>query len=64
MRGLLHVNECTIVIDKINYWETQQCNKNFYLTIYLDNGESIQIKKDNKEEIFEIEKHLMTAFGY
>ena len=64
MRGLLQVDEYTIVIDKINFWETQEYNRTFYLTIYLDNGESIQIKKDTKEEIFEIEKHLSTSFGY
>ncbi len=64
MRGLLQVGEYTIVVDKINYWKTQKYNRTFYLTIYLDNGESIEIKKENGEEIFEIEKHLMTAFGY
>lgn len=64
MRGLLQVGEHTIVVDKINYWKTQQYNKNFYLIIHLNNGESIQIKKQTKEEIFEIEKHLVTAFGY
>lgn len=64
MRGLLQVDSYTIVIDKINFWETQQYSKNFYLTIYLDNGESIQIKKNTKEEIIEIERHLVTSFGY
>lgn len=64
MRGLLQVDSYTIVIDKINFWETEQYSKNFYLTIYLDNGKSIEIKKDTKEEIVKIEKELNRAFDY
>lgn len=64
MRGLLQVDSYTIVIDKINYWEIEQYNRNFYLTIYLSSYKSIEIKKDTKEEIIKIEKELNRAFGY
>lgn len=64
MRGLLQVDSYTIVIDKINYWEIEQYNRNFYLTIYLSSYKSIEIKKDTKEEIVKIEKELNRAFGY
>lgn len=64
MRGLLQVDSYTIVIDKINYWEIKHYSTNFYLTVYLDNDKSIEIKKDSKEEIVKIEKELNRAFGY
>lgn len=64
MRGLLQVDSYTIVIDKINYWEIEHYSTNSYLTVYLDNNKSIEIKKDSKEEIVKIEKELNRAFGY
>ena len=45
MRGLLQVDSYTIVIDKINYWEIEHYSTNSYLTVYLDNDKSIEIKK-------------------
>lgn len=62
--GLINIDNYTIVVDKINYWETEQYNRNFYLTIYLSSYKSIEIKKDTKEEIVKIEKELNRAFGY
>lgn len=62
--GLINIDNYTIVVDKINYWETEQYNRNFYLTIYLSSYTSIEIKKDTKEEIVKIEKELNRAFGY
>lgn len=62
--GLINIDNHTIVVDKINYWETEQYNRNFYLTIYLSSYKSIEIKKDTKEEIVKIEKELNRAFGY
>ena len=62
--GLINIDNYTIVVDKINYWETEQYNRNFYLTIYLSSYKSIEIKKDTKEEIVKIEKELNQAFGY
>lgn len=62
--GLINIDNYTIVIDKINYWEIEHYSSNFYLTVYLDNDKSIEIKKDSKEEIVKIEKELNRAFGY
>ena len=62
--GLINIDNYTIVVDKINYWEIEQYSTNFYLTVYLDNDKSIEIKKDSKEEIVKIEKELNRAFGY
>ena len=62
--GLINIDNYTIVVDKINYWEIEQYSTNFYLTVYLDNDKSIEIKKDSKEEFVKIEKELNRAFGY
>lgn len=62
--GLINIDNYTIVVDKINYWEIEQYNRNFYLTIYLSSYKSIEIKKDTEEEIVKIEKELNRAFGY
>lgn len=62
--GLINIDNYTIVVDKINYWEIEHYSTNFYLTVYLDNDKSIEIKKDSKEEIVKIEKELNRAFGY
>lgn len=62
--GLINIDNYTIVVDKINYWEIEHYSTNFYLTVYLDNNKSIEIKKDSKEEIVKIEKELNRAFGY
>ena len=62
--GLINIDNYTIVVDKINYWEIEHYSTNFYLTVYLDNDKSIEIKKDSREEIVKIEKELNRAFGY
>lgn len=62
--GLIEVDNYTIVIDKINYWKTFHDYKSFYLCIYLNNGTSVDIKRDDEEEIVKIEKELNRAFGY
>lgn len=62
--GLINIDNYTIVVDKINYWEIEHYSTTFYLTVYLDNDKSIEIKKDSKEEIVKIEKELNRAFGY
>ena len=62
--GLINIDNYTIVVDKINYWEIEHYSTNFHLTVYLDNDKSIEIKKDSKEEIVKIEKELNRAFGY
>ena len=62
--GLINIDNYTIVVDKINYWEIEHYSTTFYLTLYLDNDKSIEIKKDSKEEIVKIEKELNRAFGY
>lgn len=62
--GLINIDNYTIVVDKINYWEIEHYSTNFYLTVYLDNDKSIEIKKDSKEEIVKIKKELNRAFGY
>ena len=62
--GLINIDNYTIVVNKINYWEIEHYSTNFYLTVYLDNDKSIEIKKDSKEEIVKIEKELNRAFGY
>ena len=62
--GLINIDNYTIVVDKINYWEIEHHSTTFYLTVYLDNDKSIEIKKDSKEEIVKIEKELNRAFGY
>ena len=62
--GLINIDNYTIVVDKINYWEIEHYSTNFYLNVYLDNDKSIEIKKDSKEEIVKIEKELNRAFGY
>ena len=62
--GLINIDNYTIVVDKINYWEIEHYSTNFYLNVYLDNGKSIVIKKDSMEEIVKIEKELNRAFGY
>lgn len=62
--GLINIDNYTIVVDKINYWEIEHYSTNFYLTVYLDNDKSIEIKKDSKEEIVKIEKELNRAFDY
>ena len=62
--GLINIDNYTIVVDKINYWEIEHYSTNFYFTVYLDNDKSIEIKKDSKEEIVKIEKELNRAFGY
>ena len=62
--GLINIDNYTIVVDKINYWEIEQYSTTCYLTVYLDNDKSIEIKKDSKEEIVKIEKELNRAFGY
>ena len=62
--GLINIDNYTIVVDKINYWEIEHYSTTFYLTVYLDNDKSIEIKKDSKEEIVKIEKALNRAFGY
>ena len=61
---LINIDNYTVVVDKINYWEIEHYSTNFYLTVYLDNDKSIEIKKDSKEEIVKIEKELNRAFGY
>ena len=62
--GLINIDNYTIVVDKINYWEIEHYSTTFYLTLYLDNDKSIEIKKDSREEIVKIEKELNRAFGY
>ena len=62
--GLINIDNYTIVVDKINYWEIEQYSTTCYLTVYLDNDKSIEIKKDSKEEIVKIKKELNRAFGY
>lgn len=62
--GLINIDNYTIVVDKINYWEIEHYSTTFYLTVYLDNDKSIEIKKDSKEEIVKIKKELNRAFGY
>ena len=62
--GLINIDNYTIVVDKINYWEIEHYSTNFYLTVYLDNDKSIEIKKDSREEIVKIEKELNRSFGY
>ena len=62
--GLINIDNYTIVVDKINYWEIEHYSTTFYLTLYLDNDKSLEIKKDSKEEIVKIEKELNRAFGY
>ena len=62
--GLINIDNYTIVVDKINYLEIEHYSTNSYLTVYLDNDKSIEIKKDSKEEIVKIEKELNRAFGY
>ena len=62
--GLINIDNYTIVVDKINYWEIEHYSTTSYLTVYLDNDKSIEIKKDSKEEIVKIEKELNRAFGY
>lgn len=62
--GLINIDNYTIVVDKINYWEIEHYSTTFYLTVYLDNDKSIVIKKDSREEIVKIEKELNRAFGY
>ena len=62
--GLINIDNYTIVVDKINYWEIEHYSTTFYLTVYLDNDKSIEIKKDSKEEIVKIEKELNRAFDY
>ena len=62
--GLINIDNYTIVVDKINYWEIEHYSTTFYLTVYLDNDKSIEIKKDSMEEIVKIEKELNRAFGY
>ena len=62
--GLINIDNYTIVVDKINYWEIEHYSTTSYLTLYLDNDKSIEIKKDSKEEIVKIEKELNRAFGY
>ena len=52
--GLINIDNYTIVVDKINYWEIEHYSTTFYLTLYLDNDKYIEIKKDSKEEIFKI----------
>ena len=64
MVGLINIDNYTIVVDKINYWEIEHYSTTFYLTVYLDNDKSIEIKKDSKEEIVKIKKELNRAFGY
>lgn len=62
--GLINIDNYTIAVDKINYWEIEHYSTTFYLTVYLDNDKSIEIKKDSKEEIVKIKKELNRAFGY
>lgn len=62
--GLINIDNYTVVVDKINYWEIEHYSTTFYLTVYLDNDKSIEIKKDSKEEIVKIKKELNRAFGY
>ena len=62
--GLINIDNYTIVVDKINYWEIEHYSTTFYLTVYLDNDKSIEIKKDSKEEIVKIKEGLNRAFGY
>lgn len=62
--GLINIDNYTVVVDKINYWKIEHYSTNFYLTVYLDNDKSIEIKKDSKEEIVKIEKELNRAFDY
>ena len=62
--GLINIDNYTIVVDKINYWEIEHYSTTFYLTLYLDNDKSIEIKKDSREEIVKMEKELNRAFGY
>ena len=56
--GLINIDNYTIVVDKINYWEIEQYSTTCYLTVYLDNDKSIEIKKDSKEEITKMSEAL------